>query len=241
MRPRDRIREHLLALIEARAVGQAIPSERHLAEQLGTSRRTLRAVVSELMADGWLVREHGRGVFVGAPRTTQRIVAGTAGRTKVPPAPGHWTNRVLDHAVVPAGTAIGARLRIAPAVPVLRIARRRMVDGVPLALETIHVPHALVPGLDAADVEAGSFYALLRTRYGIVPTDADQEHEARSAGDREAAVLGIPVGAPILTLERLTRDQHGRPVEYTRAAYRGDRYRVVTRLALADQPSAEHF
>lgn len=232
MRQRDAIRDHLIALVAARAVGQAIPSERHLAAELATTRRTLRAVVDELIAEGWLVREHGRGMFVGAPRMTQRIVSSSDGRTLIPPAPGRWTNRVVAHGVIPAGTTVGARLRIGPVDPVLRITRERTVDGAPMALETLHIPDALVPGLDPTELETASFYGILRSRYDIVPTEADQEHAARAADEREAAALGIPYGAPILALERLTRDQRGRPVEYTRAAYHADRYRVTTRLSL---------
>ncbi len=235
LRKRDRIREHLIALIEARAVGQAIPSERQLATELGVSRPTLRAVVDGLVRDGWLVREHGRGVFVGTPKIAQQIVVD---RAAYPPAPGKWTSRVLDRSVVPAGTAIGSRLRVGPGTPVLRIARQRMVDGEPMAMETIHVLSELVPGVSTADVEGGSFYALLRERYGIIPTEAEQIHEASAADTMEAALLGIDPGAPVLILERATRDQHGTLFEYTRAVYRGDRYRVVSKLALTEPHDA---
>lgn len=231
LRKRDRIREHLIALIRARAIGQAIPAERQLAAELEVSRPTLRAVVDELITDGWLVREHGRGVFVGTPKIAQEIVGGSA---TYPPAPGKWTSRVLDHSVVPAGMSVGSKLRVEPGTPVLRIARQRMVDDQPMALETIHVLNELVPGLSPADVEDGSFYALLRERYGTIPTQAEQFHEAVIADTMQAALLGVGPGAPLLTLERVTSDQTGRLFEYTHAVYRGDRYRVVSRLALSE-------
>lgn len=63
LRKRDRAREHLIGLIETRAVGQAIPSERQLSADLGISRPTLRSVVDELIRDGWLVRQHCRGML----------------------------------------------------------------------------------------------------------------------------------------------------------------------------------
>jgi GntR family transcriptional regulator len=239
LRKRDRIREHLIALIESRAVGQAIPSERQLSAELGISRPTLRSVVDELITDGWLVREHGRGVFVGTPKIAQQIVGGpTSGGAAYPAAPGKWTSHVLSHSIIPAGMALGSRLRVEAGTPVLRIARQRLVDSEPMAVETIHVLSDLVPGVSAADVEAGSFYALLRDRFGIVPTEAEQYHEARAADDTEAALLGVSQGFPLLLLERITRDQNGRVFEYTRAVYRGDRYRMVSRLTLTDSPDA---
>jgi GntR family transcriptional regulator len=241
LRKRDRAREHLIGLIKTRAVGQAIPSERQLSADLGISRPTLRSVVDELIRDGWLVRQHGRGMFVGTPKIAQEIVGGPSptGGAAYPQAPGTWTSRVLSHSVVPAGMAIGSRLRVKPGTPVLRIARQRLVDGEPMSLETIHVLEELVPGIDIAAVETGSFYALLRERYNVIPTDAEQTHEAAAADATEAALLGLTEGAPILTLERVTRDQHGRLFEYTRASYRGDRYRVTSHLALTSSPTSQ--
>jgi GntR family transcriptional regulator len=235
LRKRDRIREHLIALIESRAVGQAIPSERQIAAELSVSRPTLRSVVDELIADGWLIREHGRGVFVAAPKIAQRVLGGSAdGGATYPPAPGTWTSRILNHSVVPAGQAIGSRLRTDAATPILRIARQRLVDATPIAVETIHLLHALVPDLDPADLESGSLYALLRSRYGVIPTEAEQRNEAAAADSMQAALLGIAEGAPVLTLERVTTDQEGRLFEFARAAYRSDRYCLVSRLTLTD-------
>ncbi|GAA3588308.1 GntR family transcriptional regulator [Kribbella ginsengisoli] len=234
MRKRDRAREYLIGLIEARAVGQAIPSERQLSTELGISRPTLRAVVDDLIRDGWLVREHGRGMFVGSPKIVQEIVGGPTSRgAAYPLAPGTWTSRVLDHAVIPAGMTLGSRLRVTSGTPVLRISRQRFVDGEAISVETIHVLDSLVPGIDLGALESGSFYGLLRDRYGVVPTDAEQVHEAAAASAAEAALLGVAEGAPVLVLERVARDQHGRVFEFTRAVYRSDRYRVTTQLSLS--------
>ncbi|QNE17003.1 GntR family transcriptional regulator [Kribbella qitaiheensis] len=241
LRKRDRAREYLLGLVESRAVGQAIPSERQLSAELEISRPTLRAVVDDLVRDGRLIREHGRGMFVGSPKVAQQIT-GTHGAT-YPAAPGTWTSRVLSHATIQAGTLIGNRLGITPNTAVLRIARQRLVNGDPICLETIHVLQEIVPEFDVRAIEQSSFYMLLEERYGVIPTDAEQTHAAAAADAIESALLGLPLDAPILILERTTRDQNGRRFEFTRAAYRGDRYQVSTHLSLSkptvDPPNAE--
>jgi GntR family transcriptional regulator len=238
---RDLAREHLLGLVESRAVGQAIPSERQLSAELDISRPTLRAVVDDLVRDGRLIREHGRGMFVGNPRIAQQIT-GTHGAT-YPRASGAWTSRVLSHGTIQAGNVIGNRLRVTPNTAVLRIARQRLVNGEPICLETIHVLQEIVPDFDVQAIEQNSFYALLQERYGVIPTDAEQTHSAAASDATESALLGIALDAPILILERTTRDQNGRRFEFTRAAYRGDRYQVSTQLSLSkptgDSPSAE--
>ena len=65
-------------------VGDAVPSERQLGEELGLSRTTIRRAINDLVQRGRLDRQPGRGTFVsdgGAPQPgaaasgTQRIVS----------------------------------------------------------------------------------------------------------------------------------------------------------------------
>src|SRR6187551_1380555 len=49
-------------------VGDALPSERRLATDLGVSRPTLRNVIDELVREGLLLRRHGSGTYVAEPK-----------------------------------------------------------------------------------------------------------------------------------------------------------------------------
>lgn len=237
---RQRIRTHLLDLVEETEAGHPIPGERQLCATLGVSRPTLRSVVDDLVRDGALVRAHGRGVFVAKAKVAQRLApaGGPGAGLRAGGVDGVWTSRTVDFRGVPAGPRIGRRLRVAPAEPVLRITRLRIVDGDPMALETLHVPRALVPGLTAHDLETHSFYQLLGSRFGVLLADAAQTIEPTVTDETEAELLGVPAHTPALLFERETRDDAGRVVEFTRSVYRGDRYRILTRLSLAARPEA---
>ena len=50
------------------------------------------------------------------------------------------------------------------------------------------------------------------------------------ADPRDARLLGVDVGMPLLLLSRQAFDQTGTPVEWAQSRYRGDRYKLVTRL-----------
>lgn len=228
---RERVREHLMELVESRAPGDPIPSERTLCEQLGVSRPTLRSAVDELVATGLLVREHGRGMFVARAKITQEL-APDRDSHRLPQASGTWASRVLDFSTVRAGARVGRRLRISPAAQITYIARLRLVDDEPMAIEYLHVPAVLVPGLRPADMESGDFYDLLRDRHGVRVHEAVQSIEPTVTNEEEARLIGVPVLSPALLFERLTRDAAGRPVEYVHSVYRGDRYRIVSRLTL---------
>ncbi|MDQ3788674.1 MAG: UTRA domain-containing protein, partial [Actinomycetota bacterium] len=68
--------------------------------------------------------------------------------------------------------------------------------------------------------------------HGVRVHDAIQSVEPTVTNDAESELLGVPVLSPALLFERLTGDDTGRPIEYVHSLYRGDRYRIVSRLAL---------
>ncbi|MEN0128486.1 MAG: GntR family transcriptional regulator [Brevundimonas sp.] len=227
---RDAVRDYLLDLVAGREPGSAIPSERDLAKELGVSRPTLRAAVDDLVRAGVLVREHGRGTFTGAHRVTQSLASTPTGSFYAPPAEGQWESQVLEFEVAAAGPQMARRLQLAPAAGVLRVVRLRIVDGEPMAIERLHLPHELVVGLEASDMVTGSFYRLLRERFGVDVRSAVQTLEATVTDETEAALLAVPIHFPALMVERTTRDAEGRIVEFVRSIYRSDRYQVTSEL-----------
>ncbi|HEX7307749.1 GntR family transcriptional regulator [Lentzea sp.] len=229
---REQVRDYLLELIETHPAGAPIPAERVLCQQLSVSRPTVRSAVDELVNTGLLVRQHGRGTFVARAKITQEMVSAT-GSMSLPRAGGTWSSRVLEHARIPAGARVGRRLHLSPAAEIHYIARLRLVDDEPMAVEHLHVPAAFAPGLTLHDMESGDFYDRLR-EHGVHVSEAVQSIEPTVTNESEASILGVPEFAPALLFERLTTDAEGRYVEYVHSIYRGDRYRIVSRLTLGD-------
>ncbi|WP_053846607.1 GntR family transcriptional regulator [Streptomyces sp. NRRL B-24085] len=234
---RERVRDFLLDLVESHRPGDAIPSERALCAQLEVSRPTLRAAVDELVAAGLLVREHGRGMFVAPEKITQELVSAEQSMT-VPQAAGAWSSRLLEFVTIPAGARVGRKLRISPAAEIVYVARLRLVDGAPMAIEHLHIKAELVPALSAEELEAGDLYEHLRRQHGVHVREAVQAIEPTVVTRAEAELLDVPELSPALLFERLTSDTRGQPVEYVHSVYRGDRYRIVSRLTLGPTATA---
>jgi GntR family transcriptional regulator len=227
---RERVRDYLLEMIETHPPGAPLPAERTLCQRLEVSRPTLRSAVDELVNNGMLVRQHGRGTFVAPAKIEQELVSDERAMV-LPQAAGTWTSRVLEFATIAAGARVGRRLRMSPAAEIFYVARQRFVDGSPMAIEYLHVPVAVAPRLSIEDLESGCLYDRLH-EHGVRVHDAIQSVEPTVTNDAESELLGVPVLSPALLFERLTNDDTGRPIEYVHSLYRGDRYRIVSRLAL---------
>jgi GntR family transcriptional regulator len=215
------------------APGEPIPSERELSERYGISRMTVRQSVSELVKEGLLYREQGRGTFVGRPKISQQLLRLTSfsedmgGRQQRPGA------RVLQAAMWPADEAVAERLRVKPGQPVFHLRRLRLADSEPLALETAIISFIGCERLLDDDLERHSLYWLLETAYHQPLMEAEQEVEAGLAGGDEATALGIAPSDPVLLTRRLTYTERQRPIEYATSVYRGDKYTFYTRLVRA--------
>ncbi|MER7936544.1 MULTISPECIES: GntR family transcriptional regulator [unclassified Streptomyces] len=233
---RERVRDHILQLTESLHPGDAIPSERSLCDILQVSRPTLRAAVDELVAAGVLVRRHGRGMFVAPEKITQELVSDSAGMT-LPQASGTWSSRLLEFTTHAAGARVGRRLHVSPAADIVYAARLRLVDGAPMAIEHLHIPADVAPSLTAGELESGDLYEHLRERHRVQVSKAVQTIEPTVVSPAESRILEVPHLSPALLFERLTTDADDRPVEYVHSIYRGDRYRIVSRLSLDSPPA----
>lgn len=231
---RDAVRERLLDLVEQLPLGAAIPSERTLAPELGVSRMTLRSAIDELVRRGQLDRRQGRGTVVVSHRSTAvpplRMVSFAQDMRSRGLTP---SSRTLTLSTAPAGPRIGRRLAVPPEAPVHTVLRLRLADDIPMALETMHVPAALLPGLDARELERTGLYGLL-TAAGATPAGGTQSVEPTVLEVEEARLLDVPLHSPAFLFERLAHDASGRPVEFVRSLFRGDRYTLVAELVLPD-------
>jgi GntR family transcriptional regulator len=229
MTKQSQARDRVLDLIEQLGVGAAIPSERQLCLDFGVSRLTVRAALDELVREGYLERRRGSGTFVRAPKIAQELTMTSFSedmrRRGMRPA-----SRTISLTATTAGARLGRFLNVSPSERIVVAQRLRLADGETMAIEDLHVPESLVPGLTAADLEERSFYELLEDRYEVVIVGGMQTIEPTVTNEEESEALGVPLHSPAFLFERATHAAGGRTVEFVRSIYRGDRYRLVTEL-----------
>lgn len=205
-----------------------IPSERDLMAQYGVSRMTVRQAIGQLVLEGRLRRVRGKGTFVAPPRVDSMLELTSF--TEDMRRRGHEPSTVILRSVeLEPPPTVRRALRLTAVQTAYRIERLRIADGIPMALEDGWYSTAPLPGLLDRDL-SGSLYSLFARSYGVVIDAATQTLRAEIADAETARILGVPVGAPLLVLER-TSTADERPIEHIVSWYRGDRYQVHIDLA----------
>jgi len=207
-----------------------LPSERELCERFGISRITVRQTLHQLVSEGRLVRSHGRGTFV-AHAPLRKWLLPLVGFTEDIASRGQKPGaHVLAFESVVPPPAVAEELQMAEGERAIVLKRIRTADGVPMAVETVHAPEKLCPGILSENLEDHSFYGLLGRRYGIQPGRASQSWQAVACPRPDARLLGIRTGSPVLQIGRTTYEKGGRPFEHLQSFFRGDRYVYVAEL-----------
>jgi GntR family transcriptional regulator len=209
------VREHLVERIRTGAwkPGQLIPNEFEIAGEFRVSQGTARKAISELAAEGLVVRRQGRGTFV-VERTPANVqfrffnIFDDAGAAVLP------DSRDVESGVAEASDPERAALGLEEEAQVIRISRTRTRDGVPFIRETIVLPQALFPELLDRPEVTNTLYDLFQKEYGILVMRTDDRLSAIVADTDTAAALAMPPGAPLLRIDRVAFALDDTPVEW---------------------------
>lgn len=211
---------------------EKLPSEREIAEKLNVNRLTVRQAVGELVSAGILTRRRGLGTYVARPKVEQALNKLTSFTEDMRNRGFRTATRLLELQIAPADRKVSQALGVAPDEPVIAVERLRLADEEPMALEVSHLPAARFPDLllHKHELAHTSLYEILRACYNVTLDVAEETLEARLASAKEASLLEIHSGSPVLQRERVTLDQDGTPVEFVRSLYRADRYKFMVRM-----------
>lgn len=210
--------------------GDALPSERDLAETYGLSRTTVRLAMSELEELGLVTRKHGKGTFVSSVSRDTTDLMGTYSFTDQMRSLGRVPHtEVIDFEVREASKFVAQNMDLRLGEAVFRMRRLRTADGVPMMLERTYMPVKVFEGLTQRMVESKSLYEIVEQDFRMKIKTAEEAFGARAARPDEARLLKIDEDAPVLHLVRTTYNSKNVVIEYTRSVARADmfEYKIV--------------
>jgi GntR family transcriptional regulator len=216
--------------------GDRLPSEGQLCEEFGVSSITMRRAVATLVAEGLLVRLQGKGTFVSSDHAIVQGPPELTSFTQDMRARG-WraSARMLALRTERASGGIATKLGLSSGALVSIITRVRLADGLPVAIQTTHLPALLFPGLEKHDFSRESLYEVLERAYGVKPAHATEVYHASKITPDEAAQLEVEPDTSAFRVERVTSDSTDRRIELVDSVIRGDRWTLVLRLSASRQ------
>jgi GntR family transcriptional regulator len=211
----------------AYAAGRLLPSESELSGEFDASRVTIRRALEVLRDEGLVDARQGFGWFVATEPVRQTLGRLATIEAHMAESGIRPQRKVLEFAFV---TARGKPRQVLGVDQVLRVKRLNLADGEPFAVVTVWCPADLAQDFSKSDVERRPFYELLSSNV----RGATQTIGARAASADDAALLGVPVGSPVLHCERRTMDAAGRTVLLSEFVFPGHRTEFVVELTQAE-------
>ena len=181
------------------------------------SRVTVRQALYQLQSEGLIYTLHGSGSYVAAQRVTKRMTLNS------------FSEEIRQRGMTPASQVISittvdnAPGESPPDGPFTRVERIRLGDGEPMALEVTFVSQKLVPDLAEHDLSQ-SIYTLLRERYNLKITRAEEHLSPVILSKDQAKLLKFKPGEPALEIKRIALDLSGREIERSISIRPGERY-----------------
>lgn len=208
----DQIAAHLRALIMSGDLpaGTQLPSTLQLVEEHRVANTTVQRALTQLKAEGFIVSQVGKGVFV---RDKQPFVVRVD--TYTAPAPGGFSYRILrvnETAQVPTDVADG--LGMAKGSTAVLRHRLNLHDGEPVALSWSYYPATIAAGsplASRAKISGGAPQAL--NDLGYPQRRFVDRVSARPPTTEELLGLELPDGVAVIRRLRIIYSDHDVPVE----------------------------
>ncbi len=209
-----------------RGLGVAMPTEQELGALHGVSRITARRALDELAQHGLVERKRRVGTRVTFRSPAAPIEGHINQAIESLIAFGRGTQvRVIEFGEVPASDTVAQQLGLAAGARVVRALRMRLADDAPLGAIESFVPTAIGSAIGRDALTTMPMLELIRAAGHAIGKGA-QTISAVSADPALAALLEAETRAAIIRIDRVVRDTDGRPLLFTSARYRGDRYRL---------------
>ncbi|PHR95287.1 MAG: phage tail protein [Blastopirellula sp.] len=213
--------------------GSSLPPEREIATITKLSRVTVRKAIQALAKDGIIIQKQGSGSFVAfnVPQIEQSLSRLTSFTEDMSRRGMTSTSVWLERGIFMPSPDEVLVLALSPDDSVSRIARLRMADDKPMAIERASLSTDFLPNPLLVET---SLYEVLG-QAGFRPVRALQKISAINLEKENAALLMVEPGKSGLQIERTSYLADGRTVEFTQSIYRGDAYHFVAELRLAKE------
>ena len=134
-------------------VDSQIPTEEELCRLFDVSKATVRIAVAELVREGYLRRQQGKGTFVCKRVIPEGLSMLTSFKEIMLEAGVVFETRVLAQTVMMLTDELELKLDVPEDKHIIYLKRVRLVGEEPVLLQESYLPHAVCPALLAEELE----------------------------------------------------------------------------------------
>ncbi|MFW6409923.1 MAG: GntR family transcriptional regulator [Halanaerobiales bacterium] len=208
-------------------VGDLLPSERELSEKYDISRPTVRQALKELVNEGFLVREKGKGSFVANPKINYGFIQRLTTYYEDMEKKGCYTKtKILQKKIINPRKVVARKLDIAEDDKIIVLSRVRYIKEEPIVMVMNHIPYKFCPELANEDLENKSLYNVMAKKYDLKSYRAQITMEPTVATEYDIEHLQVEKGAPLHLLSSVTYTRDDKIMDYFESRFRGDKGKV---------------
>ena len=210
-------------------LGSQIPTEEDLCTMFNVSRATVRTAVLDLVRQGYLKRQQGKGTFVSKNSVSEGLTMLANFRELLFEEGLPYTTSVLARTVMMPIDDLDIKLNIPRDKHIIYMKRLRIIDSEPVLLQESYVPYHICPLLLEEDIEHQSLFDIFEKKYGIKITKVKTFLEITFMKADEARLISIPEGSAAILLNQYFYSGETL-IMYTRSIKRTDRFKFFLEL-----------
>lgn len=212
--------------------GDQLPTETELSKQFDVSEGTVRQAVMALVKEGRLKRRSGKGTFVSRPNFEHSFMRFFRFRGNVNSRDPEYGVAVFDiRARSDGDPEVRRALGLASNAKILSIHRAITQDGEVVCHYVSYLSNREFGDLSRGDLENAGLYDVLERKYGLHILRAVETLQARAAEAKDAEILGIQLGEPVIAIDRVAYTYGERVVEVRHTIGRSDKFRYQIQLS----------
>lgn len=207
--------------------GAQLPTEFALAKQFQVNRHTARRALQALQENGMVRIEQGRGSFVREDRINYTIGIRTRFSDILGKQNKSSSNDILNAGTYPAPAEVADALKVSIGTPLFMLETLGLADGVPVTRAERWFPIDRFPGFidkwrELESVTRTFEYFNVRDYLRL-----KTEVTARLPDAREARLLDLGRGKPVLITTYVNVDMDRNPIQYGETHFASDRIQLV--------------
>lgn len=210
-------------------LGSQIPTEEELCKLFNVSRATVRTAILELVRQGYLKRQQGKGTFVFKNIVSEGLMMHVNFRELLFEENLPFSTIVLARTVMIPADGLEIKLDIPKDKHIINIKRLRLINNEPVLLQESYIPYHVCPLLLEEEIEYQSLFDLFEKKCGIKTTKVKTYAEIAYLKTDEARLINLPEGSAAILLNQYFYSGDTL-IMYTRSIKGTDRFKFFMEL-----------